>query len=56
MTEGVRPNSESLMKVVLSAEQYFSDVRLLLTKKFRKPITDKNETNTLVRAKMEENS
>ena len=47
MTEGSRPSPKSAMKVVMNSrvimvtvEHYFSCVRLLLTKNFRKPITD----------------
>ena len=47
MTEGSRPSPKSAMKVVMNSrvimvivEHYFSDVRLLLTKNFRKSITD----------------
>ena len=42
---GFAPSPKSVMKVVMNramvtAEQLYSDVRLLLTKNFRKPITD----------------
>ena len=47
MTEGSRPSPKSAMNVVINSkvimvtvEHYFSDVKLLLTKNFRKPITD----------------
>ena len=47
MTEGSRPSPKSAMKVVMNsrvimvtAEHLFSCVRLLLTKNFRKSITD----------------
>ena len=47
MTEGSRPSPKSAMKVVMKSrvimvteEHYFSYVRLLLTKNFRKPVTD----------------
>ena len=47
MTEGSRPSPKSAMKVVMNsrvimvtAEHYFSYVRLLLTNNFRKAITD----------------
>ena len=47
MTEGSRPSPKSAMKVAMNirvimviVEHYFGDVRFLLTKNFRKPITD----------------
>ena len=47
MTEGSRPSPKSAMKVVMNSkaiivavENYFSSVRLLLSKNFQKPITD----------------
>ena len=47
MAEGLRPSPQSAMKVVMNirvimvtAERYLSYVRLLLTKNFRKAITD----------------
>ena len=47
MTEGSRPIPKSAMKVVMNSrvivvtvEHYYSYVRLLLTKNFRKLITD----------------
>ena len=47
MTEGSRQSPKSAMKVemnsrviMVTVEHYFSYVRFLLTKNFRKPITD----------------